>query len=136
MKNEVVSHEFDDNILNQLELPDIESLIHAGIAEIRELKPNRDYTNDLSEILFITTYPPRVCGIATYSQDLIKALNNKFSNSLSIKVCALESGNTNYAWPMTGETIYKEIAGSSFNFLLLQTFNKNGIEVISNKKWL
>ena len=52
-----------------------------------------------AEILFITSYPPRVCGIATYSQDLIKAVNNKFSNSLSIKVCALESGNACYSYP-------------------------------------
>jgi glycosyltransferase involved in cell wall biosynthesis len=51
--------------------------------------------NEPAEILFITSYPPRECGIATYSQDLIKALNNKFSNSLSLKVCALESGEAN-----------------------------------------
>ncbi|MFZ4457020.1 MAG: glycosyltransferase [Bacteroidales bacterium] len=48
----------------------------------------------LSEILVISSYPPRECGIATYSQDLIKALNNKFSSSLSMKVCALESRHT------------------------------------------
>jgi hypothetical protein len=41
-----------------------------------------------------------------------------------------------YAWLLTGETIYKDIARSSFNFLLSQTFNENGIEPISNKKWL
>jgi hypothetical protein len=41
-----------------------------------------------------------------------------------------------YSWLLTGETIYKEIAISSLNFLLSLTFNKNGIEVISNKKWL
>jgi len=41
-----------------------------------------------------------------------------------------------YAWLLTGETIYKEIAISSLNFLLSQTFNENGIEVISNKNWL
>jgi len=41
-----------------------------------------------------------------------------------------------YAWLLTGEKIYKEIAISSLHFLLLQTFNKNGIEVISNKNWL
>lgn len=50
-------------------------------------------STDLPEILFITSYPPRECGIATYSQDLIKALNNKFSNSFTIKICALESEN-------------------------------------------
>jgi hypothetical protein len=41
-----------------------------------------------------------------------------------------------YAWLLTGETIYKDIAISSFDFLLLQTFNENWIEVISNKHWL
>ena len=52
-----------------------------------------------TQILFLSSYPPRECGIATYSQDLIKALNNKFSNSLSIKVCALESGDASYDYP-------------------------------------
>ena len=45
----------------------------------------------LPEILFITSYPPRECGIATYSQDLIKALNNKFGHSFLISVCPLET---------------------------------------------
>jgi glycosyltransferase involved in cell wall biosynthesis len=45
----------------------------------------------IPEVLFITSYPPRECGIATYSQDLVKALNNKFDNSFSISTCALES---------------------------------------------
>ncbi len=49
--------------------------------------------NELPEILFVTSYTPRECGIATYSQDLIEALNNKFENSFDIKICALESGN-------------------------------------------
>jgi len=41
-----------------------------------------------------------------------------------------------YAWMLTGETKYRTIAITSFNFLLSQIFNKNGIEVISNKNWL
>jgi len=41
-----------------------------------------------------------------------------------------------YAWLLTGEAIYKDIAITSFNFLLSHTFNENGIEVISNKHWL
>lgn len=49
--------------------------------------------NNLPEVLFITSYPPRECGIATYSQDLIKALNNKFNHSFTIKICPLESEN-------------------------------------------
>ncbi|MFY7963785.1 MAG: glycosyltransferase [Chitinophagaceae bacterium] len=46
-----------------------------------------------AEILCITTYPPRECGIATYSQDLVKALNNKFNGSFALKICPIASDN-------------------------------------------
>ncbi len=46
----------------------------------------------LKEILFVTSYPPRECGIATYSEDLIFALNNKFKKSFHISIAALELG--------------------------------------------
>jgi uncharacterized protein YyaL (SSP411 family) len=41
-----------------------------------------------------------------------------------------------YAWLITGETKYKGIAKSAFKFLITNIFNENGIEVISNRKWL
>jgi uncharacterized protein YyaL (SSP411 family) len=41
-----------------------------------------------------------------------------------------------YAWILTGDENYKDTAKSSLDFLLHQTFNQNGIEVISNKNWL
>lgn len=80
--------------------------------------------NDLAEILFVTSYPPRVCGIATYSQDLIKALNNKFSNSLSIKVCALESGDENFTYPGEVKYILKTSLAAGYKKLALK-FNKD-----------
>ena len=52
----------------------------------------------LSEILFITSYPPRECGIATYSQDLIKALNNKFNQSFTITICPIESDSEQHIY--------------------------------------
>lgn len=42
----------------------------------------------LSEVLFITTYPPRECGIATYTQDLIRSISKGFG-SLSISAFVL-----------------------------------------------
>jgi hypothetical protein len=41
-----------------------------------------------------------------------------------------------YAWLVTRNTTYKDIAISSLDFLLEKTFNENGIQVISNKHWL
>ncbi|WP_435353113.1 glycosyltransferase [Emticicia sp. SJ17W-69] len=57
-----------------------------------------DVNQHLPEILFITSYPPRECGIATYSQDLIKALNNKFNHSFKISICSLESDNEKHVY--------------------------------------
>jgi len=60
---------------------------------------NSDKSIKQSEILVISSFPPRECGIATYSQDLISAINNKFSKTFSIKICALESGGASYEYP-------------------------------------
>ncbi|MDD4032588.1 MAG: glycosyltransferase [Bacteroidales bacterium] len=59
----------------------------------------KESESDLAEILVITSYPPRECGIATYSQDLIKVLKNQFSTSFSVKVCALEAGCATHIYP-------------------------------------
>jgi hypothetical protein len=40
------------------------------------------------------------------------------------------------AWLATGDSVYKEVARSSFDFLLSKTFQENNIKVISNKGWL
>lgn len=51
---------------------------------------SQNRNDNLPEILCITSYPPRECGIATYSQDLIVAVKNKFEKSFKINICALE----------------------------------------------
>ena len=53
----------------------------------------------LPEIVFITSYPPRECGIATYTQDLKNAIQEKFGTTFSLKVCALETSESNYNYP-------------------------------------
>jgi len=41
-----------------------------------------------------------------------------------------------YAWMMTDDPTYKDIAKSSLGFLLENTYNATGIDVISNRSWL
>ncbi|UBM60031.1 glycosyltransferase [Marinilongibacter aquaticus] len=52
----------------------------------------------LPEVLFLTTFPPRQCGIATYSKDLIDALEKQFKSSFNCTVCALESMNEQHRY--------------------------------------
>lgn len=54
--------------------------------------------DSLPEILFITSFPPRECGIATYSQDLMKALNNQFVSSFKLTICAIENNNERHLY--------------------------------------
>ncbi len=50
-------------------------------------------------ILIISSYPPRECGIATYTDDLVKALNKGFDESFNINICAIESYAEQYIYP-------------------------------------
>src|SRR5450759_33944 len=95
-----------------------------------KLQATQDHNLNLAEILVISSYPPRECGLATYSQDLIKALNNKFSNSLSIKVCALESGKSDFVYP--DEVKFKLDTTHIFDYMSLaeKINNDNRIQIV------
>jgi len=54
----------------------------------------------LPEILFVTSFPPRECGIATFSQDLIAALKDQFEHSFNCSICALESEAEQHVYPI------------------------------------
>jgi len=86
--------------------------------------------NSPTGVLIVTSYPPRECGIATYSQDLIKTLNNKFSNSISIKVCALESGETNYPYPEEVIYILKTSIATEYQRLAFNINNDRSIQMV------
>jgi len=85
---------------------------------------------DLAEILVITSYPPRECGIATYSQDLIKVINQKFSNSFSIRVCALESNGTAYNYPDEVKYVLKTSVAAEYEKLALKINEDKEIKIV------
>lgn len=83
-------------------------------------------TKALPEILFISSYPPRECGIATFSQDLIEALKIKFNQSFSIKICALEAYNEKH--PYGEEVIYTLNTSRAEEYLqLAKNINENSL---------
>ena len=52
----------------------------------------------MKEILCISTYPPRKCGIATFSDDLVRSILRKFGKSYRLRVCALETTTEKYTY--------------------------------------
>ena len=102
-----------------------------GLADGKhEVKEMQDSQKNLAEILVVTSYPPRECGIATYSQDLIKVFNHKFSNSFSIKVCAMESNGITYAYPDEVKLVLKTSIAAEYEKLALKINKDNEIKVI------
>ncbi len=89
-----------------------------------------DLDDNLAEILFMTSYPPRECGIATYSQDLLKVLNDKFSNSFSFKVCALESGDISYKYSEEVKYILKTSIAEKYDRLVFKINNDQRIKMV------
>jgi glycosyltransferase involved in cell wall biosynthesis/uncharacterized protein (DUF3820 family) len=84
-------------------------------------------TNQASKniLLFMCSYPPRQCGIATFSSDLIAALNNKFAEPFEIKICSLEE-DANFQRHYPAEVIYSLNTGSAVDYATLaRTINNN-----------
>jgi len=77
---------------------------------IKAIEPERK----LPEILFVTSFPPRECGIATYSNDLIDALKKQFKDSFKLSVCALESNNEQHIYPKKPTFILQTDLRNSF----------------------
>jgi len=48
--------------------------------------------SDLMEVVCLTSFPPRECGIATYSKDLGQVLSNTFGGTFKLRMIPLETG--------------------------------------------
>jgi len=131
MKNRIAPYRLDSGLNYYEGFYDVGKTISPKNFSIKSRRYTiQDNTKKLAEILFITSYPPRECGIATYSQDLIKALNNKFSNALSIKVCALESGDTKYTYPDEVKYILKTSLASGYETLASNINKDDQIKIV------
>ena len=76
------------------------------------LEPSKEH----QYILFISSYPPRECGIATFTQDLTSAFDKKFNPVVKTKVCALNEQATSI-YNYNGNVIHQIAATELENYV-------------------
>jgi glycosyltransferase involved in cell wall biosynthesis len=110
--NEVKNNRQEDELVQLLKRPNYE-LIPTTLIQY-------------PEIVFMTSYPPRECGIATYTQDLKNAIQEKFGATFSLKICALEKAQSQFKYP--SEVKYRlntEVESHFFDLAKRLNANKN-----------
>ncbi len=82
-----------------------------------------------NHILFLSSYPPRKCGIATFTQDLSNAFNKKFNPVVKTEICALNNRIYNYNNNVTYQINTAELE----NYVLLakKINSRNNIKLIN-----
>lgn len=55
-------------------------------------------SNKNKSMLLMSSYPPRECGLATFTNDVLNAINLVFGDSLPLEVCALECNGNHFEY--------------------------------------
>ena len=50
------------------------------------------------KMLIVSSYPPRECGLATFSNDIVNSVKKVFGNTLPIEVCALQNSKQQFEY--------------------------------------
>lgn len=108
-----------DNNMNKNIKSDVEEKIKR-----RSVQSKKNTIYHKPEILFISTFPPKVCGIATYCQDLIQSLTLKFKESFNIIICPIETEDEHHQYEENTE--YRLNTSDAISYLeLADKINKN-----------
>jgi glycosyltransferase involved in cell wall biosynthesis len=116
--------QYNDDSINELKMnKNINSDVEDK-AKRRSVKIQKSTIYNKNEVVFISTFPPKVCGIATYTQDLIKSFQSKFGESFGAIICPMETEEESYKYEENIE--YSLNTSDAVSYLELATqINKN-----------
>ena len=84
----------------------------------------------LPEILFVSTYPPRECGIATYTHDLVQAIREKYRDNFEISICAIENSDQAHTYISNPDHILITDETRSYTALSQKLQNDENIKLV------
>ncbi|GGW42435.1 glycosyltransferase [Arenibacter certesii] len=120
-----------DNLIRSRKYP---VQTHIDFRSTKTVTPVKE-EKELTEIVCLTSYPPRECGIATYSKDLLNALTDKFIDTFKLIIYPLESRSSNHQYTEEVESILN--TDLTLDFLkVAQQINNNtriGLVVIQHE---
>jgi glycosyltransferase involved in cell wall biosynthesis len=64
------------------------------------------------KMLIVSSYPPRECGLATFSNDILNSIKKVFGHTLPIEVCALQNNKSKLEY---GDEVKYTISSSSID---------------------
>jgi glycosyltransferase involved in cell wall biosynthesis len=85
-------------------------------------------TNKKNSIVFLTSYPPVECGIASYSNDLYKDLHKILPKDFNVKICAVENNDYKVEYP---EEVYRVLDSTCLNNYIELAKSLNNDESVS-----
>lgn len=88
-------------------------------------------SSSLAKILFVSTFPPSKCGIASFTEDLLNAVTPAINNDFEINICALGSRemSNDFKHPVTMVMDGHQLASCIDTAQLIN--NDNSIELVS-----
>ena len=86
-------------------------------------KPNK-------AMLLMSSYPPRECGLATFTNDVVNFVNLVFGDSLPIEVCALQNHKNQFEYPSEVKYILNVTSIDEYRHLAEKINNRDDIGMI------
>ncbi|TYP75099.1 glycosyltransferase [Aquimarina intermedia] len=81
-------------------------------------------------VMLITTFPPRECGIATYSKDLAEGLKRMYGHSMHLEICPLTNFEGTQEYPKDIHYFLNTASASSFKQLAQQINHDDTIDIV------
>jgi len=86
----------------------------SNLIQINTVAPVK---NKLMEIVCITSFPGRECGIATFAKDLREGIVAKFGESIHLSICAIDNSESLHEYEFPVEYILKSNSIKSYRDL-------------------